>query len=552
MHAILDKLLERPDLQRAHLAGAAVRGEYGRAPRETIAGLASWSAHPNPFARIASGIGYGVLGTRDRNLLTEILPFVERLANDADAEVRLHGAQTALERLWLVHPDAIWTVAENWAAEKNDTVREVVAWTIARLSTSNQINRPSMLRRFIERGMTLFDAMIPTASVVLRNALAECVDEIGCMAPELASPVVLAWAAREDSATLRLVLRITRLPFGGACEGLDAEAIAGRVKAFKGASQAQVASWLRRGGGRIDYLSIVASEFVIPQPSDTLPWTHFADPYRGCQLRCEFCNARTGAEWSGDDLENFVRRITVVQNAASLLSTELEKTDVKPRNEHVLGVGITSDPYQPAEERFRLTRDVLKTCLALEHPVIVQTRQELILRDADLLAKLAERDLVNVLFSFQSPVEGIRNKIELGTSLLNERGRAMKTLAERGIPVGLLLSPIMPELTDHEELLEQTIQLAREHGASWVVSEVLNLHGSARAKLRTFIGSYIAQLLPKYKELYTTGAKVGDPDPEYLKRITEAVAAFAEKHGVNDTSRMLTSGRDAATCLARL
>src|SRR5436309_13504361 len=129
MERILEKLLARPSLQTAQMAGAAVRTELARDARKAMGGLAAWSEHGEPLVRIASGVGYGLVGTRDRDSLPEVLPYVERLANDTDGEVREHGASAALEQLWLVHTDAVSNTVEEWIAEKNDNVREVVVRT---------------------------------------------------------------------------------------------------------------------------------------------------------------------------------------------------------------------------------------------------------------------------------------------------------------------------------------------------------------------------------------------------------------------------------------
>src|SRR5262249_34128528 len=87
MERILERLLSRPSLQTAQMAGAAIRTELARDPRKTMSGLAAWSRHPDPLVRIASAVGYGFVGTRDRDALPDVLPHVERLANDKDPEV---------------------------------------------------------------------------------------------------------------------------------------------------------------------------------------------------------------------------------------------------------------------------------------------------------------------------------------------------------------------------------------------------------------------------------------------------------------------------------
>ena len=93
MDHLLTRILSKPSLQQAQLAGNAVRGEMAQDARRAFTGLSSWSAHPNLYVRIASGVGYGLFATMDRDALTEVLPFLERLANDGTPEVRRHGAQ---------------------------------------------------------------------------------------------------------------------------------------------------------------------------------------------------------------------------------------------------------------------------------------------------------------------------------------------------------------------------------------------------------------------------------------------------------------------------
>lgn len=552
MDHILEKLLARPSLQTAQMAGAAVRSVMARDPREAIAGLAAWSEHPDPLVRIASGVGLGVMGTRDRNALPDALPYIERLANDGSSDVRHHGASAALEQLWLTHADAVTDVVEKWIGGRNDNVREVVVRTIARIATSGQITRPSVLRRFVERGLSIYDRLASDASPQLRTAIAECVDDVGCLAPDVVAPVVVDWAARDEMGPLRLVAEVVRLPFGSSCPGLDLDGAAKKLRALEAKARTRAARWVRDGVGAIDYLPFVGTELLVPAKDASLPWTHVADPYRGCQLRCDFCNARSLSEWVGDTPETFVRRVSVVRNAAELLARELDDSIMTPRAEHVVCVGASSDPYQPAEERFEVTRDVLTTCLAAEHPVIVQTRQALILRDLDVLEALAEKGLVNVLVALQSADDAVRSRIELGTSTVAERFRAIRMLSTRHIPVGLMLSPIMPGVTDQEDALDEVVRRAADAGAKWVTAQVLDLRGSAGVKVRLFLDACGEDLVPKYDAMYAASGKARTADEDYVRKMTEEIVpALAAQYGMDHLDQMLTSGRDTRACLVR-
>jgi len=552
MERILEKLLARPSLQTAQMAGVAVRNELARDPAAVMVGLAAWSEHRDPLVRVAAGVAYALVGKRDRDALPDVLAQVERLSRDRDPEVREHAASAALEQIWLVHADAVDEVVTRWIEQNDDDVREVVVRTISRIATSGVVSRPSILRRFIERGLAIFGRLASDASPRVRAEVAEAVDEMGCLAPDLVSPFVLDLSRREDLDSLRLCAEIGRLPFASTVVNHDAADVAARLRTLEGKARARAARWVREGVGGIDYQPLFAANLLVAAKDETLPWTHVADPYRGCQLRCEFCNSRSTAEWIGATPETFVRRVGVVRNAAETLTRELADPAMAQRDERVLCIGGDSEPYQPAEERFEVTREMLKVCLDVGHPVIVQTRAELILRDIDILEALAERGLVNVLVSMQTPVEGIRNKIEIGASSVTERLRTMRMLTTKSVPVGLLLSPIMPLLTDDDQVLEETVRRAGDAGAKWVVAQVLDLRGSAGLKVRLFLESYAATLLPKYDEIYGKNGKGGEGHDEYVRQMTqEIVPTLAAMYGADDTSRMLTSGRAPEPCLVR-
>jgi DNA repair photolyase len=205
---------------------------------------------------------------------------------------------------------------------------------------------------------------------------------------------------------------------------------------------------------------------------------------------------------------------------------------------------MRSDPYQVAEERFQITRELLKVCLDRQNPVVVQTRSELILRDLDVLEKLGEAGLLNVIVSIPTPIEGIRKKLEVGIPAVNERLRTLAMLAKKCIPVGLGLSPIFPHLTDHPEAIEELIRRAAEAGAGFVVPEVLTLEGTARAKAKHFLESFIPDLLPRFEELYSASPGGRHADGEYVRNLVESlVPDLAARYGMDREGMKL--GREA-------
>ena len=553
MDQILERLLTRPDLQHARMAGAAVRGQIQKDPRRVLHGLAAWSGHPNPWVRVASGFGYATAATLDRNSLGDVLPYIERLANDNEADVRRHGAQDVIEQLWAAHPDALETVAEQWMRSKNELVREVVIRAVAAVATGGQVRRPSILRRFIQRGLALYDLAVPGCSPSLRGTIAQSLDALGSMAPELVVPFLREWADREEASALRLVADVSKLPVATLCQGVDFEGALARLRRAESKRRVEAARWVHKGIGDVAYAQLVGRELVVPRTGPHVPWTHAADPYRGCQLRCEFCSTRSLNEWSGDDAETFSRRVTVVRNAPELVARALQSLEMQPRDRHVLGIGLDSDPYQPAEENYEVVRDILKACLTAGHPVVIQTRQSLVTRDLDILEQMADLGLVNVLIAMQSAVDGIRSRVEVGASSCAERYRAIGMLSRKEVPDGVLLSPVMPELTDDPEILDETLRRAAESGARWAVAEPLHLRGSAGVKVRIFLESYVSALVPRYDALYGVDGRPTEEGAQWTRRLTtEVIPAITAKHGLTDTSKMLTGGKDAAALLVRV
>ncbi len=535
MEQLLAHVLERRNLTGARMAAGAVRTRYQSSPKRVLAALGAWTEHPDPWARIASGLALGTITVRNQEDLATVMPWVERLANDRDDAVRRLGACGALELIWLYHFDEIWIVMEDWLERKNELVRRVVIDTMGRIVRGSKINRPSTLKRFIERGMAIIDRLNLSASPELRRTLASTVNEFGLKAPDLISPWVREWAGRSDLASLTLVKEVLDLPFGDRCRGLDKTKTLARVADVEGGMVRQVSAWLREGKGRVEHLTIIVDRLLDPLESEGPPARFRADPYRGCEFRCEFCAARALAEYGGDTAEEFVRRVVVVANAAEILARELLGGPAS--RERVVVVGTDSDPYQPAEEKFEITRDMLKVFLERRSPVVVHTRSELLLRDLDIFEKLAEIGLVNVLVSLPTPIEGIRKKLELGVPSVSERLRCIALLAKKGVPVGLSLSPILPRLTDHPEAIEEIVRRAADAGAAFVVPEVLHLGGTAWPKVKDFLATYIPDLVPEYEELYRGGPKARR---DYRSRIEDdLVPALAAKYGADRTGLML-------------
>ena len=198
------------------------------------------------------------------------------------------------------------------------------------------------------------------------------------------------------------------------------------------------------------------------------------NPYRGCEHGCSYCYARPMHEYLGYSAGlDFETRIVVKQNAPDLLREALSAGSWRPQPVALSGA---TDPYQPLERKLTLTRRCLEVFSEFRNPVIVVTKNHLVTRDLDLLAKLAALDLVAVNLSMNSLDVELSRKLEPRTSTPEARLKAIHALSRVGIPVGVIVAPVIPGLTDHE--IPQVLKAAARAGASYADFIMLRLpHG---------------------------------------------------------------------------
>jgi len=202
-----------------------------------------------------------------------------------------------------------------------------------------------------------------------------------------------------------------------------------------------------------------------------LPWS--LNPYQGCEHGCIYCYARnTHPYWGYSAGLDFERKILVKRNAAELLEKELKKKSWKA--EPVMFAGNT-DVYQPAERKFGITRECLEVFYKYRHPVSIITKNSLILRDLDLLEKLAADNLVHVAISITTLNEELRQFLEPRTATVKQRLRTVETLSKANIPVFVMMAPIIPGLNDHEIL--SLVKTVAECGALGVGHSMVRLNG---------------------------------------------------------------------------
>jgi DNA repair photolyase len=212
----------------------------------------------------------------------------------------------------------------------------------------------------------------------------------------------------------------------------------------------------------------VARSIVSRNQSPDVPFEQSINPYRGCEHGCIYCFARPTHTRLGLSAGlDFETEIYWKPDAARLLDEEFLRPSYRPRTIHL---GANTDPYQPVEKRLGLTRTLLERFWEYRHPVTVLTKSALIERDVDLLAALAGQGLTRVAFSVTTLNDSLKRTLEPRAASAQARLRAMRVLADAGVPVSVMIAPVIPRVTDLE--LEDLLQAARQAGATragWIL-----------------------------------------------------------------------------------
>jgi DNA repair photolyase len=272
------------------------------------------------------------------------------------------------------------------------------------------------------------------------------------------------------------------------------------------------------------------------------------NPYIGCEFGCAYCYARDTHRWtvdralgSGTDAAReiatlpppvaFERRIIVKEGAVELLARSLPKAKLAGCR---VMFGTATDPYQPAERRFELTRRLLEVFLG--HAglrVGVITKSALIIRDAELLARIAQRHDVSVSISLASADKALLRRIEPRTPVPAARLRAMRVLADHGIRVGLLAAPILPGLTDDSAGLLALLRAAKDSGARWSRFGSLRMGPATRATFIPWLDRHRPDLATRYRRHFGSGTMVSR---RYEQALTARFEALSHEAGIPEDS----------------
>jgi len=261
-----------------------------------------------------------------------------------------------------------------------------------------------------------------------------------------------------------------------------------------------------------------ARSVITRNDSPDVPFEQSINPYRGCEHGCVYCFARPAHAYvnlsPGLDFET---RLFYKQDASARLREELSR----PRYRCApIALGTNTDPYQPVERRYRVTRSLLELMLECSHPVSIVTKSALVLRDLDLLVPLAQRRLARVYLSVTTLDDDLKRRMEPRAASPRARLAAVRTLSGAGVPVGVMFAPVIPAINDHE--LEAVVEAAAAAGAGSMGYILLRLPGEVRDLFYEWVGTHFPDRAARVRNRIRDLRGGRDNDPRFGSRMRGA------------------------------
>ncbi len=293
-------------------------------------------------------------------------------------------------------------------------------------------------------------------------------------------------------------------------------------------------------GHNVEYLTIESRSILTRCRSPRMPFTWMINPYRGCEFACKYCYARYTHEFMElrDGLD-FERKIYVKQHTAWLLRQELKRV----RRGETIAIGTATDPYQPAERKFQITRTLLEEFSRHAGLSIgLVTKSNLILRDLELLKAIAAANKLTICITVTTMDAGLARILEPRAPRPDLRMKALRSLVEAGIRAGVNCAPVLPGITDSPVSLEAVVRAAAEAHARFVYTNSLFLKPCAAKIFMPFLEEKFPRLAGVYRERYAHSPFLSAP---YQRRISSLVKQCCRKYMIPDSDRSGLSAEQA-------
>ena len=288
-----------------------------------------------------------------------------------------------------------------------------------------------------------------------------------------------------------------------------------------------------REGHNVEYFTLPAKSLLNRCVSNrSMPFTWTINPYRGCEFGCRYCYARYTHEFMEmrDGME-FEQKIYVKQQAAELLRRDLRRV----KADEAIAIGTATDPYQPAERRYEVTRGILEEFARHRgYEVSIITKSNMMVRDIELLQAVAKTNRFSVHVTVTTLDVELARILEPRAPRPDLRMDAVRALSQAGLRVGVSCSPVVPGITDAPKDLESVIGAAAEAGAQYVFANPLFLKPCSAAVFLPFLEQNFPHLAANYRQRYQDRAFL---PAAYGQRLAELVKRLREKYGITQERR---------------
>jgi DNA repair photolyase len=284
-----------------------------------------------------------------------------------------------------------------------------------------------------------------------------------------------------------------------------------------------------REGHRVEYFTLPTRSLLNRVVSNRkLPFTWAINPYRGCEFACKYCYARYTHEFMEMTDEDFEHKIFVKQHAADLLRHELKKV----KRAEPIAIGTATDPYQPAERRYEVTRAILEEFARHRgFEIGIVTKSNLVVRDTELLREIGCHNRLFVSVTITTVNVELARILEPRAPRPDLRLEAVRQLNLAGVAAGINCAPVLPGITDGPKDLDALVRAAAAAGAKSIFAMPLFLKPCSAAVFLPFLEKEFPQLVQSYRERYAERAFL---PPAYGKRLSELMSRLRARHGIRN------------------
>ncbi|HET9696292.1 MAG TPA: radical SAM protein [Terriglobales bacterium] len=284
-----------------------------------------------------------------------------------------------------------------------------------------------------------------------------------------------------------------------------------------------------RDGHDVEFLTINTKSILNRCSVPWMPFSWTVNPYRGCEFACKYCYARYTHEFMElRDPYAFEQKIYVKQNVVPQLRRDLKKI----KKSEGIAIGTATDPYQPAERRYEVTRSVLEEFANLEgYDISIVTKSNLVVRDADVLRRIAEKNKMYVNLTVTTLDADLARLLEPRAPRPDLRLNAVRELNLAGVPAGVICAPVLPGITDSLQQLDALVQATVAVGGKYIYANPLFLKPCSASVFMPFLEEKFPHLVEKYRQRFGEKAFVSEA---YRKRISELMKSLRKKYGIID------------------